>query len=303
MTKFKMKTKKIYTIIINHNEKNVLKDCLKSLKKVKTEGIDHHMLLIDNASTDGSVRYIKRKYPEIKLRIKHQNVGFAGGVNLGLQIALKHKAKYVLLLNNDTIVPSNLLEKLVEYAEKNEKSGILSPVIIYPGRQKRIWFQEGEIDPLSFTTKHVGLGERINRRVKKPFKTQFVPGCAMFIKCKIMEKIGLFDERFFLYYEDVDYCLRAKKAGFECMVIPEVKVIHRQVKSQIPDQKEYYLARNHLLFLEKHAPLKIKGREIARTAKTLSDKYSQRDNPKIEYELLGIKDYFLRRFGKREHWY
>jgi len=298
-----MSSKKIYTIIVNHNEKNLLKDCLKSLRKVKIEGFKHRIILIDNGSSDNSAKYVKKKFPEVKIRIKHQNLGYSGGVNFGLQPVLKSKAKYILLLNNDTIVSPDSLQKLLDYAEKKEKVGILSPVILFPGRKKKIWFNGGEIDPKRFSTKHIGLGEKINRRLKKPFETEFVPGCAMLIKKKVIEKIGLFDERFFLYYEDADFCQRARKAGFKCVVVPEAKIIHRQTKSQIGDQTEYYLARNHLLFLEKHASPKIKIREWLRTAKTVWEKYQLQNDPKIHYELLGIGDYFLRRFGKHEHWY
>lgn len=298
-----MPLKKIYTIIVNHNEKRLLKDCLKSLQKVKLEGFVNQIILIDNASWDGSVRYVKKRFPDIKIKIKHQNLGFSGGVNLGLLTALKNKAKYVLLLNNDTIVTPNFLQKMVDYAEKKEKVGIFSPLILLPGRQKRIWFAGGTVDHIKFSSNHVSFGEKINRRLKNPYETEFVPGCAMLIKRKVIEKVGFFDERFFLYYEDVDYCLRAKKEGFKCKVVPEARITHRQAKSEIGDQREYYLARNHLLFLEKHAPPNIKAREYASTVKAVVDKYSLREDPKISYHLEGIKDYFLRRFGKREHWY
>ena len=295
--------KKLYTIIINHNGRKYLKDCLESLMGVKVDGFKHQIFLIDNASWDNSVAYVKKRFPQFKIRRNHQNLGFTGGANLGLQIALKHKAKYILLLNHDTLVTSNFLQTLLDFAEKKEKVGIVSPLIVTPGKRPKIWFAGGVIDPVRFSAGHVSLGEKVNRRLKKPFETEFTSGCAMLIKRQVIEKIGLFDDRFFLYYEDVDFSLRAQKAGFKCIVVPEAKIVHRKIQSEIGDQKEYYLARNHLLLMEKHASPKVKLGEFARIPKTIWEYYQRKNDPKAEYALLGIKDYFLRRFGKREHWY
>lgn len=297
--------KKIYTIIVNHNGKKFLKGCFDSLQKVKVKGYKHTIVVVDNASLDGSVEYIEKKYPKIRLKILHRNKGFTGGVNFGLRYALKHQVKYVLLLNYDTIVNPNFLQKLVSYADKKPKVGILSPLILFPGLKKRIWFSGGKLDPVRFSGGHVALGEKSDESSNKPYLTEYISGCSMLIKNQVLDKIGLLDDRFFLYYEDVDFCLRAQKMGYQCAVVPEAKIVHLQTRSMLDDpHKEYYLTRNHLLLVTKHASFRIKIREYIKTLMTAMEKFEhQDDDPKASYTLIGVKDYFLRRFGKREHWY
>ena len=298
------RTKKVYSIIINHNGRQYLKDCLGTLSKVAVKGYKHKIILIDNASLDDSVTYIKKKFPKVRVKIFHRNKGFTGGVNFGIKYAIRHKAKYVLLLNNDTKVYPPFLQELISFADRKADAGIVSPLIFFPGVKKKIWFAGGNIDPVRFSSIHSLFGE-INTKIdKKPYKSQYLSGCAMLVKNKAFEKLGFFDERFFLYYEDVDYCLRAEKEGFNCYVDPKAKIIHKQRPSELDEaHKEYYLTRNHLLLLNKHASLKIKIREHIRTVKTAYEKMGAQDSLKAQYALMGIKDYLLGRFGKREHWY
>lgn len=300
-----MSQKKIYSVVVNHNGRKYLRSCLGSLSKVTVKGYKHKIILIDNGSMDGSVKYVKKKFPKTRVKIFHRNKGFTGAVNFALQYGLRHKAKYVLILNNDIKVYPSFLQHMVSFADHHSKAGVISPLILYPGKNKKIWFAGGEIDRLRFSGGHLHLGETIDKKIKRPYISQYLSGCALLIKCQVIEKIGLFDDRFFLYYEDVDYSLRAQKEGFKCYIVPKAKIVHIQNPSILDDaHKEYYLTRNHLLLLDKHASLKIKIREHVRTVKTAYEKLAeQEDNIKAQYALMGIKDYLLRRFGKREHWY
>jgi len=269
------------------------------------EGHEQVVVVVDNGSLDGSAKYVKKYFPKVKLKILHRNMGFTGGVNFGLKYALKRKASYVLLLNNDTVVKPSFLQKLISYGDSKPKVGILSPLIYFPGTKQKLWFAGGEIDPVRYSGGHVILKETLPEKVTKPYETEYISGCAMLIKRQTLSQIGLLDNRFFLYYEDVDFCLRAEKAGFKCVIVPEAKIIHLQTKNKLEDpHKEYYLTRNHLLLVSKHAPFRVKLREYVKTLMTVIQKLEvQDDDPKAAYTLKGVKDYFLRRYGKREHWY
>lgn len=300
-----MPTKKIYTIVVNHDGREYLRDCLGSLSRTKIAGYRHKIIFIDNASMDKSVIYVRKKFPKIRIKIFHRNKGFTGAVNFGMNYALKHHARYVLLINNDTKVRPTFLQKLISFVDRKKGIGIVSPLILYPGKEQKIWFAGGRIDPKRFSSGHLLLGEQIPLNLKKPYESEYLSGCCLLIKTKLIGEIGFLDDRYFLYYEDMDYCLRARKAGYKCFIVPKAKMIHKQNPSELDEaHKEYYLTRNHLLILRKLAPFKIKLREHIRTLKTIYEKMKiQDDNIIAQYALLGIKDYLLRRFGKREHWY
>lgn len=297
-------TKYIYCLIVNHNGRKYLKDCLSSLSKIKCNNYKLKVVVIDNASMDNSIKYIAKKFPKFKIITFHRNKGFTGAVNYGFKYVLKRKSKYVLLLNNDTKVKSNFLNHLISFADKNSDAGILSPIIYEDSKNKKIWFAGGKLEPLRFSSQHLSFENNVVS-IKKPYESEYLSGCCMLIKRKVIEKVGLFDNRFFLYYEDVDYCLRAKIEGYKNYIIPKSKIIHLRNKTTIDNAyQEYYLSRNHLLILQKMAPFKIKVREYLRTIKTIYEKLKiQKDDTKAHYALMGIKDYLLGRFGKREHWY
>lgn len=283
---------KVFVIIINFNGGEKVVDCLESIK-------DWPMIIVDNNSTDKSVELIKeltssRVNPlinnksTIKLIENRTNLGFAGGVNVGIKYALKNGAEYVMLLNQDARVEKGTIENLVEVMKGDGKIGICGPLIF--DNKKKIWSAGGVVDKKRYSGGH--LFRIINEQ--KPYEVGFISGCAMMIKKKIFEKIGFFDERFFLYYEDVDFCFRAKKAGFKSVFAPLAIVDHHYHKTVDKEKiKEYFMARNHLLFLEKHAPLRMKIREIVRLPKTIYEHFKN----KKTHALLGIKDYFLSSFG------
>lgn len=285
---------RVFVIIVSFNGGKKVVDCLESIK-------DWPLIIVDNNSTDKSVELIKeltssRVNPlinnslmnnksTIKLIENRTNLGFAGGVNVGMKYALKNGAEYVMLLNQDAKVEKGTIENLVEVMKGDGKVGICGPLIF--DNKKKIWSAGGVVDKKRYSGGH--LFKIINGQ--KPYEIDFISGCAMMIKKKILEKIGFFDERFFLYYEDVDFCFRARKAGFKSVFAPLAIVDHHYHKTADKEKiKEYFMARNHLLFLEKHAPLRMKIREIVRLPKTIYEHLSRGE----VHALLGIKDYFFK---------
>lgn len=242
--------------IVNYKTKNFLKKCLNSIYK-NTQGIDYEVFVIDNASRDSSerlLRELKRPFgcPNSKLKIilNKKNLGFAKAHNLALK---KAKGKYLLLLNPDTEIKKDTFLKMINFMEKNPQIGILSPKIIEP---------DWRIGPVARGKPSVFFGflrfselyrffpkltEDYYKDLTKYDKTQEVEsvgGTCFMIKRKVLEKIGFLDESFFLYFEDFDYCQRAKKAGFKIYYLPKATIFHHFGESS----KQNYILATSLYF-------------------------------------------------------
>ncbi len=204
-------------VIVNWNGKIFLKDCLESLLGQTYNG--HTVILVDNGSTDDSVKFVKETFSNVKLCLLDRNYGFAKGNNLGIKYALEnYNPEYILLLNNDTkIVDKTFLNGFIDAAENDKEAGILGCKIVFPdGRTQHLGTR---ITLLSW--------EFIKQESSSPYEVDCIMGSVFLIKKAVIDRIGLLDEGFSPFlHEEADYCLRAKKAGFRVKVIPALKVIH-----------------------------------------------------------------------------
>jgi len=283
---------KVAVIVVSFNGEETIIDCVRSINEITKEGNNEiTLIIVDNASTDRTLEKVKCQISKLKTTtqmsklkvIKNkENLGFAGGVNVGTKYALKNGAEYVFLLNQDATVKQGAIEKLVQIIEKDSQIGIVGPLILNP--DGTIWSAGGIVDKKRFTAGHLdesaiirhpepilgSIDEGILNQVQNDSQVDFVSGCAMMIRNDVFEKIGFFDERFFLYYEDVDFCFRVRKANFKIIFVPQAVVTHHyQSTIEKEKKKRYFMARNHFLFLAKHGPLKIKIREMIRLPKTV----------------------------------
>lgn len=258
---------KIAIIILNWNGKENTLDCLKSIDK------SQKILVVDNNSTDDSVEIIKKEFPEVKIIQNPQNYGFAKGNNIGIKKALSDGAEYVFILNNDTVLEKNCLKNLLEAVKKYQEYSIFAPKIYfeknyefhkdrYSDNEKGrvIWYAGGIIDWKNVYGKHRGVDEVDCGQFDKFESTEYATGAAMFVKKEVFEKIGLLDEKYFMYYEDTDFCIRAKKAGFKILFVPNAVVYHKNAGSSSSGShlQDYYITRNRLMFGIKYAKLKTK---------------------------------------------
>lgn len=220
------------------------------------------------------------------------NIGYGGGINSALKKIIK-KYKYFLILNPDVSFKRPFINPLLSAFQNSSSVGIVGPKIL--DEKGRIWANGGILNPVRFSGGLKDIGKE-NSKTTIPFESDFVSGTAMLIKKEVFEKIGLFSEEYFLYYEDVDFCTRAKNAGFSSVTNPSAILVHSASSSVGKNSPlmQYYMARNHLLFEEKFAPIGIKIREIIRLPKTIFEAR------KRKYELLGIRDFFLRKFDKND---
>jgi len=213
----------------------------------------YEVVVVDNGSMDGSAEAIRAHFPQVTLIENRENLGFVGGNNVGLCRALKGNADYVFLLNNDTEVDPLLLRQLVEVAESDPTIGVVGPMIYYYDEPEVIWSAGGAIDWQRGSTRMVGLNERdVGQFGREPQGVDFVSGCAMLVRKAALERVGLLDERFFAYYEEVEWCVRMRHAGFKIVHVPQARLWHKITPERRADSSlvYYYMTRNRLLFLK-----------------------------------------------------
>ena len=237
--------KKVFVLILNYNGKATLKKCLQSVYQLNYP--DFEVVVIDNDSKDGSLEEAKKEYSRAHYIKNDRNLGFAAGNNVGIRFALEKGADYVWLVNNDAKVERDTLTKLVEAGEQHPRSGILSPLILH-AETKNIWFGKGTIDWVKMRTIHVSPPT-----LMRSYSSDYICGCAMLIKKDVFKSIGLLNEKYFLYYEDADFSVKAARAGFELLVVPMANVLHAEASAENPD-KTYWLVVSGLQFFQENAP-------------------------------------------------
>jgi len=194
-------------IIVNFNKSKLLKDCLDSIYK-NSKSIKFEIFVVDNGSKDNSVSMIKENFPQIKLIENSSNLGFAKANNQAIKLS---QGKYILLLNNDTKILNNALKQMVEFMTAHPNTGGLGPKLLNPDLTSQ---REGSL-----------LSKRFWNS-KTPIETNFLTGAALMIRRGVFEKVGLLDENFFFYNEDIDICRRIKKAGWKLYFLPSAQIIH-----------------------------------------------------------------------------
>lgn len=223
------------------------------------------------------------------------NLGYSGGINRILKKIL-HKYDYFFIVNPDVIIKKDCLTLLVKALEKDKTIGIVGPKILQEAG--KIWSLGGVLDKKRYSGGLIGYGKSDIKNNETKKSIDFISGTAMLINKNVFETIGFFAEEYFLYYEDVDFCLRAQKAGFNLAICPDAEITHfasSTIGINSPVQ-QYYMARNHMWIVEEFAPFSVKLHEFLRLPKTL---FQARDK---KYELLGIRDYFLRKKGRHDYW-
>lgn len=236
---------KVAIIILNWNGFNDTVECLNSLKKITYP--NYQIIVVDNGSDNNEYEKIKNKFgDDVKLIKNNQNLGFTGGNNTAIEQILKeNNSDYILLLNNDTVVKENFLNELINYAAINKSVGIFGPKIFY--WQKNIIQSMGGI--INF---YLGKVKNL-KHYDKSQVIDYVPGCALLIKTAVIKKIGLLEEKYFAYWEEVDWCVRAKKAGYGVKVVPSAIIWHKEYASGTGDFADYQITRNKIWFMKKHA--------------------------------------------------
>lgn len=250
--------KKVYIIVLNWNGKEDTLDCLESLSA--TDYDNYIAVVVDNGSNDGSVDAVREKFGEVKILETGKNLGFAGGNNFGIAYAVEQGADYVFLLNNDTTVHPAYLKELVAAAETDPLIGAAGSKIYYYSEPERIWFAGGKINWLKNKGEHIGLDEIDAGQYDQKREVGYLTGCALLVKREVIEKIGVLEDDYFLYYEDADYSLRIQNAGYKTVYVSESKIYHKVSRSTKPGSSSYiyYHVRNGLVNARRNGSLFVK---------------------------------------------
>ena len=319
---------KVAIVIVNWNGKENTFECLESVRSIDYPCVE--VIVVDNGSTDNSADAIRERFPEVVLLRAEKNLGTAGGRNIGARYALKSGADFVFFLDNDAIVDSQVIVNFLKAGDVIKRNGIFGPKIYYFSEPRKIWYAGTQWKNPGFI--HLGMGDTEDgQRFNSIEETAYVCGCAMFVDRAVLEKIGIFDERFFAYFEETDFCYRAKASGFPSFFVPSAKVWHKVSASSGGEGSPffyYFMNRNILLWAERHLPLTDKSKlyksmlqKLVRTilppgirsvtsekpmqsrlTVALLRKYTEAcrrkyKDPKRKATLIGFRDYLLRRFG------
>jgi len=244
----------VAVVVLTWNQCEYTLDCLRSLA---AQTLPHTVYVVDNASTDGTPKRVRDAFPDASLIANATNVGFATGNNAGLRRAFDDGADAALVLNNDTTLAPDALALLVEAADTDPHAGILCPAILYAQPPHRVWFAGATADPRTGWSHH-----RHHNATYESLGTDVRPmdratGCAMLVTRACYAGAGDFDDAFFMYFEDVEYSLRARHAGFGLALVPRA-VVHHHVSASSegvkPANATYYGVRNGLVTFDRHAP-------------------------------------------------
>lgn len=301
-------TPKVLIVVLSWNGKDDTLGCLDSLSRLDYP--NYGVIVVDNGSTDGTPAAVNTQFPNVHVIETGRNWGYAEGNNVGIRHALDARPDFVMLLNNDTIVDPQLLKHLMAAAQAHPDAGMLGAKIYWYSEPRRVWYGGSKWDPgvVGFHT----LGDTEEPEHQEPgnaIDTDYACGCALLFRANVPSKIGLIDPRFFILWEETDWCYRARRAGYRIMIEPKAKVWHKV--SQTFDgggrgeKYVYYYSRNQLLWVEKN----LRGEERLRclvrclrplcrqALKLMRGKVPQEERAIIRARLLGAFHYVIRRFG------
>jgi len=243
---------KVAIVVLNYNGMDDTIDCLHSLQRLGYP--NHEIIVVDQNSRDRSAEVIERDFPHVRLVRNERNLGFAGGCNVGMDKAWETEARYVLLLNNDTIVEPDFLQPMVNLMESDDTIGMTQPLVLFAEYANVVSSAGGRFDEENLFAELLGMWRIDYQLEKAPYEVDWVGGTALLVRRDVVERIGPLDESYFLYYEDVDWSFRARAAGYKCCVVPTSRIQHRGGGATFHQSLSflYYMSRNRIRFLTRY---------------------------------------------------
>jgi GT2 family glycosyltransferase len=291
----------ISIIILNYNGLKDTEELLKSLV-LHTKG-NYEVILVDNGSKVDEGQVLLQKFSWITCIRTEKNLGFAGGNNTGIR---KSRGKYFLLLNNDTVLEDDSVNKMAKFMEENPVIGAISPKLLYNDPVKNIQYAGfTKLSRVTLRNKCIGNNQPDSGQYMTPVRTAYTHGAAMMVRREVVEKAGGMEEDFFLYYEELDWCERIRSAGYEIWYYPYASVIHKESRSTGRNSaaKRYYMTRNRLIFASRHRKGTIKSAAIlyqifiASTAGIIRSLSQGRVDLAVA-TISGIRDFIMKKYGQ-----
>jgi len=294
-------------IVLNWNNAPDTIECLRSLAQLDYP--TYRVVVVDNGSTDDSVRAIHQQYPGVMILETQQNLGYAGGNNAGIRYALAQGAKYICILNNDVKVAPDFLTPLLAAFDEDAEVGVVTPLVAEMDEPEKVWALGQEIDWKTGMVTRIHSGEAMpSPQARVLIEVDIASGTVMLVKREVLERVGLLDETFYLYYEEVDWCLRVRRTGYRILAVPSSVVWHKVSATLGPTSPviDYYMLRNHLHFIARHwsgaARLCLLGRTVLRNLLTIAaytvKSHDDQRLPHRNARLLALRDAVLGRWGQ-----
>ncbi|MGQ9841835.1 MAG: glycosyltransferase family 2 protein [Anaerolineae bacterium] len=297
-------------IILNWNNPDDTLACLDSVAAPDYPTDSLEVIVVDNGSTDDSVARIRAKFPAVTIIETGANLGYAGGNNAGIRHALAAGAEAVCILNNDVTVEPDFLAPLIAALHSQPDVGIVTPLVAErTGDGGRVWALGSAVNRRTAAVNRYCAGEPVDAwRGREPFAVEIASGAAMLIRREVFERVGLMDEDFFLYFEEVDWCLKVRQAGYRILAVPASLVWHN-VSATLGTTSpviDYYMLRNHLRLISRHwrGPRRIflQARVVVRNLLTIAA-YTAKPHggqriPNRDARLLALRDAALGRWGE-----
>lgn len=246
------KPKPVGVVTVTYNSGTVIRDFVASL--LKQSHTNFILYAVDNASSDETLGLLADyRDPRVLIIPNSENLGVAEGNNIGIRAALRDGCASVLLINNDTVIDSDVISRLLNGLEQYHCDMIV-PKILYFDPSDTVWCAGGAFSPLRGAARHFGFGQKDDGKFDQPREVQYSPTCCMLIKKGVFERIGLMDAKYFVYFDDTDFCLRARRAGMKLVYLPTARVYHK-VSSLIGHRSDLhlrYFTRNHVYYVMKN---------------------------------------------------
>lgn len=266
-----------------------------------TAGLDVDAIVVDNASREPVLDEVRRRHGSVRTVASPRNEGYAGGNNLGIRLALDAGAEYVLVLNNDALLRPGALRALVDTARADPAVGAVGAKILRTEDPSRLWLAWGEINWRQSLVRLVGAGRLDGPRWSVARDVPWVSGCAILLSRRALERIGAFDEEYFAYHEEVDWCARAREAGLRVVWQPAAVVLHRGQASSggatYVSRKQYLAARNAVRFVRSHGTAMERARFWAFLGATLPFQWLRRawtgEQEGVRLKVAGVRDALL----------
>jgi GT2 family glycosyltransferase len=258
-----------HAVVLSWNGREDTLRCLDSLSNVAYDNLT--VVCVDNGSTDGSAEAVRERFPDVRLIETGENLGYAGGNNLGIRDALDHGAEWVMLVNNDATVAADVIDGFEAAADTDSRAGILAGKVYFADRPRTIWFAGQRVSELvGYSGRPRGYGRPDGPRYGQVVTTGRAVGALMAASRAAIESVGLLDEDLFAYVEDVDWALRMRAAGFSVLFAPQARAWHRVSASTGGEASSthtlYYGVRNTVTVLERRRPLGVIATALRRTA-------------------------------------
>ncbi|MBN1136109.1 MAG: glycosyltransferase family 2 protein [Anaerolineae bacterium] len=246
-------TPKVTVIVLTYKQRDLTLECLDHLTRLEYPAERLDVVVVDNHSNDATPQAIRDRYQAVVVLETDENLGYAGGNNVGIQYALEQGADYVLLLNDDALVAPDMLWALLAAAEQEPRVGFLGPKVYHLEEPEHL--QSAGIMLDSCLRPHQRGQDEVDRgQYESIAECDTLAGCTLFTSRQVIEQVGMLDPRFFMYHEEVDWCLRARAAGFRNLYVPAARAWHPkpQLRQANTAFTTYYMTRNHYLLLSKH---------------------------------------------------